>query len=275
MRGLVVKVVYVVVAGVLGIGRRGLSNGISGRCVAAIGETDPCIFTSSLQDGSEPGRGRPKDPWSQEAGGERGSPRPLSQVKARTVAGAAERARIMQGRVRPEKAGGRMEGEVMVGIDVSKARLDVAVLPGEEIFREEHDSRGIAALIERLKKIAPALVVLEASGGLETGLVAELVAAGLPAAVVNPRQVRDFARATMFLTENLFARQHCDIESGLTHVYSDHHFTFHPYTCLFRPSPSLHDAGSLGGPGDCSGFDLAQWARRPTLPAGLLRPRVL
>jgi hypothetical protein len=48
---------------------------------------DPCIFTSSLQDGSEPGRGRPKDPWSQEAGGERGSPRPLSQVKARTVAG--------------------------------------------------------------------------------------------------------------------------------------------------------------------------------------------
>ena len=101
-----------------------------------------------------------------------------------------------------------MEGEVMVGIDVSKARLDVAVLPGEEIFREEHDSRGIAALIERLKKIAPALVVLEASGGLETGLVAELVAAGLPAAVVNPRQVRDFARATGQLakTDKLDAR---------------------------------------------------------------------
>jgi hypothetical protein len=86
---------------------------------------------------------------------------------------------------------------------------------------------------------------------------------------------RGNATRIMFLAENLFARQHCDIESGLTHVYSDHHFTFHPYTCLFRPSPSLHDAGSLGGPGDCSGFDLAQWARRPTLPAGLLRPRVL
>ena len=93
-------------------------------CIAplacAITSSDPCIFTSALQDGSEPGRGRPKDPWSQEAGRERGSPRPLSQVKARTVAGAAERARIMQGRVRPEKAGVRMEGEVMVGIDVSK-----------------------------------------------------------------------------------------------------------------------------------------------------------
>ena len=59
-----------------------------------------------------------------------------------------------------------------------------------------------------LKKIAPALVVLEASGGLETGLVAELVAAGLPAAVVNPRQVRDFARATGQLakTDKLDAR---------------------------------------------------------------------
>jgi transposase len=101
-----------------------------------------------------------------------------------------------------------MEGEVMVGIDVSKARLDVAVLPGEEVFSQEHDRRGIAALIERLKKIAPALVVLEASGGLETGLAAELVAAGLPAAVVNPRQVRDFARASGQLakTDTLDAR---------------------------------------------------------------------
>jgi transposase len=89
-----------------------------------------------------------------------------------------------------------MEGEVVVGIDVSKVRLDVAWVPGEEVFGEEHSPRGIAALVERLTKLAPALIVLEASGGLETALVAELVAAELPAAVVNPRQVRDFARAT-------------------------------------------------------------------------------
>jgi len=89
-----------------------------------------------------------------------------------------------------------MEGEVVVGIDVSKATLDIALLPGEEVFSQEHSSPGVATLVERLKRVAPVLVVLEASGGLETALVAELAAAGLPVAVVNPRQVRDFARAT-------------------------------------------------------------------------------
>jgi transposase len=101
-----------------------------------------------------------------------------------------------------------MESEVAVGIDVSKARLDVAIVPGEEVFVEEHSPRGVAALVERLNKLAPTLIVLEASGGLETPLVAELIGAGLPAAVVNPRQVRDFARATGQLakTDSLDAR---------------------------------------------------------------------
>lgn len=88
-----------------------------------------------------------------------------------------------------------MEAEVYVGIDVSKARLDLAMSSGGS-QSVGHDARGIAAVCERLRQVQPVRVVLEASGGLETALVAELGAAGLPVVVVNPRQVRDFARAT-------------------------------------------------------------------------------
>lgn len=89
-----------------------------------------------------------------------------------------------------------MEAEVFVGIDVSKARLDVALGAAGELQSVEHDPHGIAALVKRLLRVRPARVVLEATGGLETAAVAELGAAGLPVVVVNPRQVRDFARAT-------------------------------------------------------------------------------
>jgi len=85
---------------------------------------------------------------------------------------------------------------VFVGIDVSKARLDVAVGPAGELLGVDNDARGIAELAGRLQRLGPELIVLEASGGLETVLVGELAAAGLPVAVINPRQVRDFARAT-------------------------------------------------------------------------------
>ena len=85
---------------------------------------------------------------------------------------------------------------VFVGIDVSKARLDVAVGPAGELLSVDNDAHGIAELAGRLQTLGPELIVLEASGGLETVLVGELAAAGLPLAVVNPRQVRDFARAT-------------------------------------------------------------------------------
>jgi transposase len=85
-----------------------------------------------------------------------------------------------------------------VGIDVSKARLDVAVRPSGEAWASANDEPGIAALLARLQAVQPApqLVVLEATGGLERGVVAALALAGLPVAVVNPRQVRDFAKAT-------------------------------------------------------------------------------
>jgi transposase len=89
-----------------------------------------------------------------------------------------------------------MEGGVYVGIDVSKASLDLALGATGQLVRVPNDQRGIGTLRKRLLRLAVARVILEASGGLETALVAELGAAGLPVVVVNPRQVRDFARAT-------------------------------------------------------------------------------
>ena len=83
-----------------------------------------------------------------------------------------------------------------VGIDVAKEMLDVALRPTGERWRVEHDAAGLEQLVARLQALAPALVVLEATGGLELELVAALAAAALPVVVVNPRQTRDFARAT-------------------------------------------------------------------------------
>jgi transposase len=84
---------------------------------------------------------------------------------------------------------------VYVGIDVAKDRLDVHVLPQGEQVTLPRDGDGLAALLGRLQPLAPVLVVLEATGGLERVVAATLAGAGLPVAVVNPRQVRDFARA--------------------------------------------------------------------------------
>jgi transposase len=90
---------------------------------------------------------------------------------------------------------------IYVGIDVAKERLDGACRPGEP-FQAGNDPDGIRGLIERLRGRPVALVVLEATGGLELPAVAALAAAGLPVAVVNPRQVRDFARAVGRLAKN-------------------------------------------------------------------------
>jgi transposase len=84
--------------------------------------------------------------------------------------------------------------EVFVGIDVSKKRLDVAVLPSEESFTLPNDPDGVERLTQRVAAARPTLVVLEATGGLEAAAVAAL-AVEVPVAVVNPRQVRDFAKA--------------------------------------------------------------------------------
>jgi transposase len=86
--------------------------------------------------------------------------------------------------------------QTYIGIDVSKDRLDVHVRPSDETFAVGRDSKGLVALIERVGLLDPYLVVLEATGGFELTVAAALVAAGMPLAVVNPRQIRDFARAT-------------------------------------------------------------------------------
>jgi transposase len=83
-----------------------------------------------------------------------------------------------------------------VGIDVSKDRLDVHVRPSGQAFAVVRDGEGLEQLVNRLRKLAPSLIVLEATGGFEITVAAALLHAGLPLAVVNPRQIRDFARAT-------------------------------------------------------------------------------
>jgi transposase len=83
-----------------------------------------------------------------------------------------------------------------IGIDVAKAWLDVASDASEAVQRFANDAEGITTLVTALTAQAPQLIVLEATGGQETALTAALASAGAPVAVVNPRQVRDFARAT-------------------------------------------------------------------------------
>ena len=89
-----------------------------------------------------------------------------------------------------------MTPSVFVGIDVSKASLDVAVRPAGTAWSAANAAAEIDALVQRIAALSPALVVLEATGRYEAPCAAALAAAGVPVAVVNPRQVRDFAKAT-------------------------------------------------------------------------------
>jgi transposase len=89
-----------------------------------------------------------------------------------------------------------MPVDVVVGIDISKAQLDVATLPSGEVWQVSNEPQAIADLAQRLRALDPRLVVMEATGGLEAPIAATLSRSGLPAVIVNPRQVRDFARAT-------------------------------------------------------------------------------
>ena len=88
------------------------------------------------------------------------------------------------------------EETIYVGIDVSKERLDVAVRPNGDSWGVSYNQSGVEELVAELAALVPAVVVLEATGNLEVPAVAALAAAGLPVVVVNPRQVRDFAKAT-------------------------------------------------------------------------------
>jgi transposase len=88
-----------------------------------------------------------------------------------------------------------MSDACMVGIDVAQATLAVAVLPSGRTWEVAYTAEGLAALVAELQPLAPARVVLEGTGGLQAPAVAALALAGLPVVVVNPRQVRDFAKA--------------------------------------------------------------------------------
>ncbi len=88
------------------------------------------------------------------------------------------------------------ESGIDVGIDVAKDKVDVAVMPPAEAWTARRDEEGLGALGERLKAMKPTLVVMEATGGLEAVVCGALLSAGLKVSVVNPRQVRDFAKAT-------------------------------------------------------------------------------
>ncbi len=88
-----------------------------------------------------------------------------------------------------------MAAELFIGIDVARDNLDVAVRPAVEQWRVANDTAGIAELLVRVRALRPTLIVLEATGGLELPLLGVLGSAGLPVVAVNPRQVRDFAKA--------------------------------------------------------------------------------
>lgn len=135
--------------------------------------------------------------------GQRGSPGSIS-LRARTVAGAKSphHARPGDGRARgPGRRAGMNASGTFVGIDVSKQMLDVAVRPSGERWRTTNDERGIKELVSRLRPMGASLVVMEATGGYETALALAMVEAKIAMRIVNPRQVRDFAKGKGLLAK--------------------------------------------------------------------------
>ncbi len=138
------------------------------------------ILTDAVTDG------RPVHPRAMKPAPQHGTPSsiPLNPDSRR---GRKARSPIRQGWVDMEN--------IIVGIDVSKDRLDVAVRPSGEFFVVERNAAGLEQLIKRLKAISPRIVALEATGGFETVAAAALASAELPVVIVNPAQVRSFAKA--------------------------------------------------------------------------------
>jgi len=118
--------------------------------------------------------------------GEQGTS-PVNPSNPNSRPGRKARSPIKQGRVVMEN--------ITVGIDVSKDRLDVHVRPGGQAFAVARDGKGLEELVERLGTFSPTLVALEATGGFETVVAAALASAKLPVVVVNPAQIRAFAKA--------------------------------------------------------------------------------
>src|SRR5207244_6911784 len=95
-----------------------------------------------------------------------------------------------------QTGGRRSDVPCFVGLDVATAQWDMALRPAGERWAVPNDASGVATLVDRVQTLHPTLLVLEATGGLERAVTSALATAGLPVVVVNPRQVRDFARAT-------------------------------------------------------------------------------
>lgn len=130
--------------------------------------------------------GSPEPPGSLKTVGEHGAP-PIVPSNPNSRQGRRMRSSFRQGRVAMDI--------ITVGIDVSKDRLDVAVRPSGEVFAVERNGVGLEQLVERLRELSPHLVALEATGGFEIVAAAALAAAALPVVVVNPAQIRAFAKA--------------------------------------------------------------------------------
>jgi transposase len=121
-----------------------------------------------------------------------------------------------------------MNSEAYVGVDVSKDQLDVNLLPSNERKQFSNDDAGINTLIKLLQRIDPALIVFESTGGFEMPAVSSLIENQLPVVVVNPRQVRDFAKATGRLAKtdsidaNTIARFARDIRPQVRPLKDEH-----------------------------------------------------
>jgi transposase len=105
--------------------------------------------------------------------------------------------------------------EIFVGVDVAKAQLVVSCRPEGAAWTASNDAAGLAAMVARLTSLEPRLIVLEATGGSERAVGAALAVGGLPAVVVNPRQVRDFAKATGQLAQT------DDLDADLLALFAD------------------------------------------------------
>ena len=128
-----------------------------------------------------------------------GAPQPICRREPEQLAGRRDPecvARRGQGDSHTLLWGGYMAEVIYASVDVSKETLDVALHPSGEYWQEKNDEAGRTRLIARLENVSPELVVLEATGGFERSAAIALTVAALPVVVINPRQVREFARAT-------------------------------------------------------------------------------
>ena len=165
----------------------------------------PCISNDVIESQSEAGYGRSIDLRSDKTVGKRGRHTRISN-KARTVV-RVNQTRMMQGRAKKEKRP-MVDEMVCVGVDVSKVILDVAASNSNETRQFENSHKGISGAARYIGGLKPARIILEATGKYEIALAAELQSKRLPVIIINPRQVRDFARATGVLakTDSIDAR---------------------------------------------------------------------